>query len=607
MKLSLKWKFVIALTIIPMVSIGVFFIFVYNNFKSDRLASIYESTLTQSRLLTKLTAERITPLISFMEYWAQFYYRDPAYSETIVRTMHDSTSNLKAVSSAAIVDYDPLLNKINYTNKLAWAPETLKLDLFLNNLEDYRRRLEKTTKPLIVENLHAKEWTLIQKFKKDKNREIYILTSFSQKWVRGRFAGQIVTNNFWVGDQGQVLAKNTFLPDEIIPSILKIIVNGKSTYGSFQVKFKGVEYIASYTVPNQAQLVMINLIKSSAAYEALSIILDQSLILLGIFIAIAGILGIILSKQLTSALEVLLKATQALGRGIFNIRLNIKTGDEIEELGKSVIKMSADIQHLMNETKDLGRMESELLLAKEVQSTLFPPDSYDSIDFSLRAFSKSASECGGDWWTYFETDDDFFVIVGDATGHGVPAALLTSAINSLTALLYTMKITSPREMLVFMNNALHQTSQGKKSMTMSLLKINKTTGIVRFANASHESPLILRNLSMQTKFSQLTSLDNPKSQPLGYLADSDYEEGDFQLQPNDTILVYTDGAPDARNLANQAWGERKFSRPIIEGLVNSAGLDHPLKQFVHAFKSHTIGKELIDDVTVILVQYKGAA
>jgi sigma-B regulation protein RsbU (phosphoserine phosphatase) len=407
-----------------------------------------------------------------------------------------------------------------------------------------------------------------------------------------------------VGDLGQVLAKNTHLPNDIVPPVLKTIISGKSTYGSFFFKWKDQEYIVSYSVPNHTQIVMVNLIKAGVAYEALTLLLDKSLFLLFIFICLAAITGILLSKHLTSALETLVKATAAIGRGQFNIRLNIRTGDEIESLGKSVKKLATDIQGLLEETKDKGRMESELLLAKEVQATLFPPQAFDSDDITLRAFSKSASECGGDWWTYFETPTDFFVIVGDATGHGVPAALLTSATNALAQLLQTIKVHAPKEMLTFMNNALHQTAHGKKSITMSLIKINKTTGLVRYANASHESPFILRNLTTTTKLSELLSLDSQKSNPLGFAPDSEYDEGEFQLQANDALLLYTDGAIDARNMENQAWGERRFAKAVIEGLVNNSSLDRSMQHFVRSFDNHTNSAPLVDDVTVILVKYK---
>lgn len=602
--MSLKWKFVIALTLIPMVSLGIFFTIVYNNFKTDRLATIFETTLTQSRLLGKLTTEKLSPILGFMDYWAEFYYRDPVYAETVIRTLRENTSNLKNISTGTLVEYDVLTQQVLFKSTLSWTPKKFNLENAIQELPTYSERISKLGKPIIVGNLQDSEWTIINKYKKDNNREFFVFASFKASFTMGRFAGQVVTNNFWVNDKGEPLAKNSSLNDDIIPLILKSIANGKSRYGSFQLKVHSTDYIVSYTIPNQSEIVLINLIKSSSAFEALSVLLDQSVLLLAIFVSLAGALGIILSKKLTSAIETLVRITQTLSKGTFNVRHSLKTGDEVEILGNSIIKMATDIQKLMDETKHLGRMESELQLAKEVQSTLFPENNYDSDLLSLRALTKSASECGGDWWSYFETDTDFYVIVADATGHGVPAALLTSAINSLTSLLATLKITSPSQMLAYMNNALHQTAKGKKSMTMSLIKINKETGLVRFANASHESPLILRDISPTTKFNQLTSLDNQKSQPLGYVPDSEYEEGEFQLQPNDTILMYTDGATDARNSAGQAWGERRFSKAVIDSILNNHDLDQSINQIGQSMSAHINSTPLVDDITIIVLQYR---
>lgn len=607
MKMSLKWKFIIAITTVPICSLGIFFALIYSNFKTDRLASIYETALTQSRLLSKLTSERLAPIQTFMEYWSEFYFRDPLYAETIVRTMRDGTTPLRALTSAAIVEYDPSLRKFSHSQVINWSKEALNLEGFKADIETYRLRLEKDSKPLIATTLHNSDWVMLQRFTKGPDREIYILCSFGKTWIQTRFAGQIVSNNFWVSDEGVVLAKNSNLSDEVIGSLLKTIATGKSTFGAFQTKFGGTEYIASYTIPRQAQILMISLIKAKTANEALRVLFDQSLLLLGIFICFSAIVGILLSKKLTSALDLLVRATRALGQGRFDLKLHINTGDEIEELGGSVLHLAKDIQKLMKETEDRGRMESELLLAKEVQSTLFPPGSFDSNEFSVRGFSRSASECGGDWWGYFESETHFMIIVGDATGHGVPAALLTSAVNSLTALLCQMNIDSPKDMLAYMNRALHHTSQSKKTMTLSLLKIEKATGLLSLANAGHEAPLLLRNVTPQTKLNELTSLDTEKSHPLGLNMDSVYTEYQFHLEPGDSILMYTDGATDARDLQDKPLGERRFAKAVIDATVKNFNFDKTLSDIELAFDQHTKNRPLIDDITVVLIKYHGAA
>lgn len=607
MKMSLKWKFIIAFTVIPLVSLSVFFFLIYKTIKSDRLASIYETALTQSRLQSKLTAEKISPITSFMEYWAEFYFRDPVYSTTIIRIMREHTQPLKGISSSALIEYNPIEMKVTHSQLQKWSDETIRTEVFLKHLEAYRGRLEQLKKPLVIEGLHSKDWVLVRQFKKTKEKEIFVLSAINPQWTQSGFAGQLVTKSFWFNDEGSLISHRGAIDDDLSKQILRTIASGKSTLGAFQIKYKGIEYIAAYNIPKQAQIIMVNLIKADLAREALQATFQQSLLLLAIILLVAMVIGILLSNKLTMALALLVRATRTLGRGKFNIQLNIKSGDEIEDLGKSVIEMSQKIQNLINETKDLGRMESELLLGREVQSTLFPPEAFDAAELSIRGFSKPASEVGGDWWGYYDSPTDYFIFVGDATGHGVPAALLTTAIHSIVGTLLNLQINRPQNMLQQMNRALFQTSQGKKTMTLALLKINKSSGQLDYAIAGHEAPILMRKLSIETKLKDLISFECKEAVPLGLSLDSIYEEQHLQLEPSDTILIYSDGATDARDQGQKSWGERRFTKTVTEALVHSYDMDGAMNEVRRAFDRHTQGAPLIDDVTIVLVKYHGAA
>lgn len=608
-KRSLKWKFILAFTMIPFISLSVFFLLIYLNFKDERMAAIFETSLTQSRLQTKLTSEKLAPITSFMEYWATFYVKDQEYSQVIARTMKESTSALKNLTSAALIEFDPITNSVTKTLQLKWSPEPLVLARILSQLEIYRSRLDGNPKPILVNDLHPKDWVMIQRYKpsnpQNNNREIIVVAAINQRWTRLRYPGQVISENFWFNDQGQVIAQNGQLGLNEMAKILKRISSSKSVLGAFEIELGGTPFIAAYSLPQQAQVVMVNLIKAELAEENLRATLQQGILLLLIIILISLVGGIFLSNKLTHSLQVLARATKTLGRGIFNIRINIKSGDEVEDLSHSITDLAQQIQLLLKETKDLGRMEGELLLGKEVQTTLFPPEFFENHHLSIRGYNQPASEVGGDWWGYYESTDHTYVFVGDATGHGVPAALLTTAIHSIVKTLFNLGVDSPPEMLKQMNRALFQTSQGKKTMTLALLKIEKASGQLRYGIAGHEAPLLLRNLTQETRLKDLVSLDAESTKPLGLSEDSVYVEQTIALEPNDYVLLFSDGIVDARDKSDKPWGERRFTKTVTDAIINNYNLDSALEEIKKSFKRQTEGRPLIDDVTICLVQYYG--
>ena len=125
-----------------------------------------------------------------------------------------------------------------------------------------------------------------------------------------------------------------------------------------------------------------------------------------------------------------MERVKKLSDGDFKSEVSINSGDELENLGASFNFMTSKIDSFMSEMVEKGRMESELATAQAVQSSLFPDAHIKNEKTEIAGHYESASECGGDWWGCKFVDDKLYFFVGDATGHGVPAALLTATVSS---------------------------------------------------------------------------------------------------------------------------------------------------------------------------------
>src|SRR5690606_11851732 len=118
-----------------------------------------------------------------------------------------------------------------------------------------------------------------------------------------------------------------------------------------------------------------------------------------------------------------------IAQGNFDKRVKVKGHDEVGALSDSVNDMADKIVLYMEEMKEKARLENEVAVAQLVQSSFFPRSSLTSPDLQVFGHFEPASECGGDWWGIADHGDWRIFFIADATGHGVPAALLTATIN----------------------------------------------------------------------------------------------------------------------------------------------------------------------------------
>ncbi|MEK7356398.1 MAG: SpoIIE family protein phosphatase, partial [Bdellovibrionota bacterium] len=320
-----------------------------------------------------------------------------------------------------------------------------------------------------------------------------------------------------------------------------------------------------------------------------------------------AIIAVLAARGLTSALGHLSSATQKIAEGDFGVRVDVKSGGEIGSLATSFNTMAEEVSRLMKETAQKARMESELATAKAVQETLFPEPHAQMGSVHVSGYYMPASECGGDWWHYSENGDKVYIWIADATGHGAPAALLTSATRAVVSVISHGPARPVSEALGILNRAICESSKGKMMMTFFLACIDKNTGEMTYANASHEPPLILHKTEDEPGRDDFTPLNDVNNPRLGEQIDCIFKEGRVQLQTEDRIVFYTDGVIDVKNPEQKQFGERRFLKSLATELHASPEAKEALGQVVDKLESFRSDTPLDDDVTLVFCNYKGAA
>lgn len=378
---------------------------------------------------------------------------------------------------------------------------------------------------------------------------------------------------------------------------------------TMEVELNQEMYLANIANTGIGDVYLVSQIKQSDAFRALSILTTQSFQIGLLIISLALMASVVFSAKLTENIKKLETAAREIGTGNFSLKMNIHSGDEVEKVATAFDWMTGKIVSLLKETAEKARMEEELATASLIQNTILTPPKLNIDTTEVVPFYKSASECGGDLWDAFVKDNKLTVLLGDATGHGAPAAIVTAVVKSCVATLtefQTGSALAPTEMLKKINEIVYRSCKGQLLMTMSIAQLDLATGVLTIANAGHEAPFYVKAMNEKDATDKMKK---PKAEALfvrgerlGFQAQSEYESLTVQMEPGDTVLVYSDGISEANNPEGKAWGERalkntfaKFANEPLESIKSS---------LIKALDEFAQGATQQDDITFVLFGWR---
>lgn len=359
----------------------------------------------------------------------------------------------------------------------------------------------------------------------------------------------------------------------------------------------------------QSNLGVMVLVSESDLLRPWHQLVDRFSLLLGATICFALIIGLFLARQLTSSLQKLMDATVSLSKGDFDLDINMPGKDEVATLGRAFMSMSRRIQQLLLETREKGRMESELITAREVQNILFPSPDFRQGPFSLSGRYQSASECGGDWWNYWSHGDDLYFVMFDITGHGAAAAMVTSAVSALISIEKKKPVISLPELAATLNDSLCETYQGRRMMTGVIMHLNGQTGELKIVNASHPPVIKLpAGVDQSLTWQNVEYLEAGNNPRFGQLRGHQWAESTTTIKSGERIFLTTDGVVDLKNPSGREWGERRMVVSLLKAYVETESIEMDpelslLGRFENKLAEYRQGAELPDDVTMMLVTW----
>lgn len=288
------------------------------------------------------------------------------------------------------------------------------------------------------------------------------------------------------------------------------------------------------------------------------------------------------SRRLLVPITGLSNGIRAIARRDFKHRIEFTSDDEFGQL-----------INVFNET--IAGMR-ELAIGTAVQKSLLPPGKAAHGRFSLFARSEFMSKMGGDYFDYFIIDSARLgVFFGDVAGHGIPAALVMSMAKAVVANARA-EFNGASAMLQRANSVfLHLKEKGwRRMMTAQCLELDCTNGQYRLANAGQCYPVVVGSDRQSVTYVKAVGM------PLGNISRKPYAEVSGQLQPGDTLILYTDGIIEATNAAGEVFDFARFEKLLLASW--NPDLETWWQEIFKGYSGWAAAQD--DDITMLMLKYE---
>ena len=578
---------------------GFYLSYALNIFKEDKAADVYSITLTNSISVAERTKLLINEEIQFLN-----NLKDSSDGDSLSKKMGSSTEvRSEVLGIECLVNNEKYLSTKNKKKleEFVYGSNEMVLNEGSGVINLLRSLPLGSTK---IEVSPVKGFPSHFSILKSLNQNLKCAIHISYEKLMPLMNETLNYGTYILTSSG-----NTFLKLNNInlrPDIKKIVADPTIVnveQGVKKFNDNGVSVIRAFSKISGMGLIAITEIEESKAFMASSLLIQKSFYFGLLILSIAVIAGILFTKRMTKNVQTLFEATTLISKGDFNVNPVAVGNDEIGALTDSFVDMKDKIVMFMEEMKEKARIEAELKLAQLVQNSFFPKNAVAKSTFSFDGSYMPASECSGDWWGYFEQGSKISIIVCDATGHGVPAALITAAAHSCIS---TIKIdaeknyVSPSGVLEKLNKVVCSLNT-EILMTAFVIEIDEVKKEITYSNASHMSPYLIHRLNGEYTKEGIDPLIGNNGPRVGEKMETTYQESIFSISNGDRIVMFSDGLIEME-VEGKAWGQRNFIKSILKGAKrDSSGL---ITSILEDFSEHRKQSSLQDDITLVCISFE---
>jgi len=286
--------------------------------------------------------------------------------------------------------------------------------------------------------------------------------------------------------------------------------------------------------------------------------------------------------------------------GVFDLEsdsLGAYSDDDLAvlQLLTSQVAIIIEKVRLHDQVVEKKRLQAQLEIARQVQTELLPASDPKIDNFDVSAYIFPAEEVSGDYYDWVKVfDDQIGIVVADAVGKGIPAALLMSflraSLRSCVQIGYAPHIAFSK-----VSSLLYDSIEDNKFITAIYGILDYTNRTFVFSNAGHNPPLLIKP-DGEYRYVEYGDV------PLGMFDDTHYHQHFIRFEEDQVLVIYTDGITEAANPTGEEYGQERLAKRILDGLQ----VRLPAKQLIdHVRKGvadFTERKFLDDDGTIFIIK-----
>jgi ketosteroid isomerase-like protein len=239
----------------------------------------------------------------------------------------------------------------------------------------------------------------------------------------------------------------------------------------------------------------------------------------------------------------------------------------------------------------VGNEEALLQVARRIQQALLPKEVPELEGWDISPLYQPAREVGGDFYDFFELKDEHLgLVVGDATGKSVPAALVMATARSMLRAV-AQASSSPGDVLRRVNDALVTDIPPNMFVTCFYAILDPESATLTYANAGHDMPYVRRDGEVEEL--------RVRGMPLGLMPGMSYEEKEIVLDTGEAALFYSDGLVEAHSPKGEMFGFPRL-RALVAEHGKEGSLEETLLEELYSFVGE--GWEQEDDITILTLR-----
>ena len=304
--------------------------------------------------------------------------------------------------------------------------------------------------------------------------------------------------------------------------------------------------------------------------------------------------GVVMTRTITRAVDDLYEATVRVRRGDFGPRIRVHQRDQLGALGSSFNEMTSSISELIDEQAKRQKLENEIVIAREVQSQLFPQVLPTLPGLQLAAICRPARVVSGDYYDFILTGNNCVAIaLADISGKGIFAALLMASLQATLRSQAAIDTTcGTAELVARLNRHLFRNTSDDRYATFFYAVYDADARTLTYTNAGHLGPFLVEGNTVK----ELTE----GGTVVGLFEEFPYTQQTIRVEPGSLLVAFSDGLTEPENVYGEEYGSQRLKEEIMR---QRAGVpDRIAENLIAAAEQWAGSPEQADDITVVVAR-----